>query len=80
MGILFFRSKLMTKTEATLLAKTWIGYRSQISYFLSRLKPEGAIKILDEDDLEPWDFFGVEQPETAPIEQPKIDTNEPIQT
>jgi hypothetical protein len=65
MGILLFRTKKMTNTEAMRLSRTWEGYRSRISYFLYRLKPTGAVKILDEEDLEPWDFWGCEQPKAS---------------
>ena len=65
MGILFYRDKSMSPQEAMTVGKNWAGYRSQISYFLCRLKPEGAIKILDEIELEPWDFFGCEKPKES---------------
>jgi hypothetical protein len=62
LGILFGRSKPMTSTEATIVSRNWIGYRSQISYFLHRLKPEGAVKVFAEQKLEPWDFWGADPP------------------
>jgi len=62
LGILFFRQKNMTETEARQVGKVWAGYRSQISYFLHRLKPEGAIKIRDEEELDQYDFIGNDRP------------------
>ena len=57
MSILFFKNKLMTPQEARDISKAWQGHRSQISYFLYRLKETGAIKIIDEKELDEKDFF-----------------------
>lgn len=63
LGILFFRNKPMTKTEAQQVCKNWINYRSQISYFLYRLKPDSADKIHDETkELDKYDFWGFDRP------------------
>jgi len=62
LGILFFRDKPMTKTEAMKLSRAWQGHRSLISYFLLKLKPDGAVKILDEE--ESHDFWGHSKPVT----------------
>lgn len=58
LGILYFRTKLMTIPEVKDIAKIWQGHRSQISYFLSRLKDSGAEKILNDEDLTEQDFIG----------------------
>jgi hypothetical protein len=57
MGILFYKNKLMTPQEATQVAKNWNGYRSTISFFLHRLKPEGAFKVLNDEELSREDFY-----------------------
>jgi len=57
MSILFVKNKLMTTQEARDISKVWQGHRSQISYFLYRLKESGAIKILDEEELDEKDFL-----------------------
>lgn len=54
--ILYSRSKLMSIPEAKEISATWQGYRSQISYFLYRLKDSGARKILNEEELDKSDF------------------------
>jgi 3-methyladenine DNA glycosylase/8-oxoguanine DNA glycosylase len=59
MGILFCKNKLMTPQEATRVAKNWNGHRSIISYFLHRLKPTSAYKILDQEELDDNDFYEI---------------------
>jgi hypothetical protein len=58
LAVLLFRSKALTSRECMAIGRAWAGTRSQISYFLHRLKPEGAAKILEDEELEPWDFWG----------------------
>lgn len=65
LGILFYRQRAMTPQDMMEISKTWNGYRSQIAYFLHRLKPEAVAKIQDDQDLEPWDFWGCVAPQTA---------------
>lgn len=57
MGILFYRNKSLSKQECIFISKNWIGYRSQISYFLYRLRPEGALKICEDLELNIDDFW-----------------------
>lgn len=63
LSILYYRSKILTVTEAKEISKAWIGHRSQISYFLSRLKDSGASKILDKQELDKYDFIGYNKQE-----------------
>lgn len=58
LGILLGRTKSLTVREAMRVGHIWSGARSQISYFLWRLKPTGAIKIIEDEELKPWDFWG----------------------
>ena len=58
LSVLFFKDKLMSEAEARKLSTNWAGHKSQISYFLSRLKPTGSAKILAEEPLTECDFFG----------------------
>lgn len=60
LSILYSRSKILTIPEAKEIGLAWTGHRSQISYFLSRLKDSGAHKILNEKELEQTDFIGFE--------------------
>jgi hypothetical protein len=48
----------MTPIEVKTLSNAWQGYRSQISYFLSRLTLSGVLKILDDKELFEEDFIG----------------------
>lgn len=64
LSVLFYKDKLMLPTEAKEISKAWQGHRSQISYFLSKLKESGAVKILDDEPLEQSDFIGYDELET----------------
>jgi hypothetical protein len=57
LGILFEKNRAMTKVEAQQISSNWLGFRSQLSFFLYRLKPEGAYKLLDEKELDEKDFW-----------------------
>lgn len=67
MGILFCKEKNMTPVEAMRLSRVWNGYKSQISMFLYSLKPEGAFKLLDNQALDQYDFWGKDRPSTVKI-------------
>lgn len=56
--LLYGYKKVMTETETKKILQTWKGYRTQISYMLWRLKPEGILKILAEQKLNKYDFIG----------------------
>lgn len=68
LGILFFKDKPMSKAEAMQVSRNWAGYRSQISYFLHRLRPEGACKIIDEKELDEYDFWGANRPSSPDVD------------
>jgi hypothetical protein len=61
LGILFYRDKPMTSQEAMAVSYNWKGFRSQISYFLHRIRDSGAIKILDGEPLQDYDFWGCDK-------------------
>lgn len=58
LGVMLGRNSQVTESEARQLSKNWLGYRTKISQFLYRLKPESMIKILEEEELEEYDFRG----------------------
>jgi hypothetical protein len=65
LSILFYKDKIMTTTEAKDISVAWRGHRSQISYFLSKLKESGVVKILDDEPLEEYDFIGYDDVENV---------------
>lgn len=61
--LLYGYKKVMTETEARKILQTWRGNRTQISYMLWRLKPEGIMKIFEEQKLDKYDFIGYDRDE-----------------
>lgn len=57
MGRLLGHSKILPEQDARNLGKKWLGYRSQISYFFYRIKPDAMEKIVNEEELTADDFF-----------------------
>jgi 3-methyladenine DNA glycosylase/8-oxoguanine DNA glycosylase len=66
---LYGYKKVITETEARKILQTWNGNRSQISYFLWRLKFESIEKILENVKLERHDFLGFEKEERKEREE-----------
>jgi 3-methyladenine DNA glycosylase/8-oxoguanine DNA glycosylase len=66
---LYGYQKVITETEARKILQTWNGNRSQISYFLWRLKETAIEKILENQKLERHDFLGFEKEERKEREE-----------
>lgn len=54
-------SKILPEPDAKKLFLKWSGYKSQIGYFLYRLKPDSAVKIVDDIELDQYDFNGFDR-------------------
>lgn len=62
LSVILGRDKIVTESEARKISKNWTGYRSKISYFLYRLRPESMLKVMEEEELAAHDFWGVAAP------------------
>lgn len=61
LAALLGHAKILSDEETKKLFTIWTGYRSQISYFLYRIKPESIVKILDDEELDKFDFNGCDK-------------------